>query len=361
MRIALLLPDLRGGGAERVNLELARELTALGHDVEFVLQRAVGELLQEAADFRITDLGVNRARQIPLVLSRFLAQRSPDVLLASMWPLTVIAPVARELARCRCKVLISEHSILSAQYRPRGIFHNTLMRLSMALGYRMANSCIGVSKGVAADMARLAALPTRAVHAIHNPVPVRPVPNRAAVQQIRRLWGDAPGARLLSVGSFKPAKNHALLLKAVALLSQEPQARLLLLGQGAGEAGLRALAAELGIAGRVVFAGFQPDPTPFYTAADIFVLSSDREGLPTVIVEALAAGTPVVSTDCPSGPAEILEHGKYGTLVPVGSPVALAAAVAAALVAPRDPDRLRRRAADFAPEIAARRYLDLMG
>jgi glycosyltransferase involved in cell wall biosynthesis len=134
----------------------------------------------------------------------------------------------------------------------------------------------------------------------------------------------------------------------------------MLVGTGQGEAGLRAIAGDLGIAGRVIFAGFHPDPTPFYWTADLFVLSSDYEGFGNVIVEALACGTPVVSTDCPSGPAEILEHGKYGSLVPVGDPDALAKAMEAALTAQCDAAILKQRASDFAPAIAAKRYLELL-
>ena len=135
----------------------------------------------------------------------------------------------------------------------------------------------------------------------------------------------------------------------------------MLVGTGQGEAGLRAIAGDLGIAGRVIFAGFHPDPTPFYRTADLFVLSSDYEGFGNVIVEAMACGTPVVSTDCPSGPAEILEGGRHGRLVPVNDPAALAAAIQAALSEKPDRAALQRRAADFAPDIAARRYLDLLG
>lgn len=135
----------------------------------------------------------------------------------------------------------------------------------------------------------------------------------------------------------------------------------MLLGKGEEEAALRALAVELGISDKVIFAGFHADPSAFYATADLFVLSSDYEGLPTVLIEALSFGVPVVSTDCPSGPAEILENGRWGRLVPMGDAGALARAMAEALRAPVDREALRRRAADFSPEIAAQRYLTLLG
>ncbi|WP_372923147.1 glycosyltransferase, partial [Roseovarius sp.] len=128
----------------------------------------------------------------------------------------------------------------------------------------------------------------------------------------------------------------------------------------AGRDALLSLAQELGVADRVILAGFHPDPTPFYKTADLFVLSSDYEGFGNVIVEALACGTPVVSTDCPSGPGEILDGGRYGRLVPVGDAPALAKAIETSLGDTTDRDALIRRADDFAPQIAARKYLDLV-
>lgn len=361
LHIAILLPDLGGGGAERVHLDLAREFDRQGHAVEFVLMREQGEFLCEAqAAFSVVDLGAARARQVPLALARYLHRKRPDALLAAMWPLTVLAPIGRALSGHRCKLLVSEHCMLSTQYSTWGGVHNLFMRSSMALGYRMADARVGVSAGVAHDIAQLAWIPDDQFDVIHNPVARRHEPDSQALVVAQALWSVPPSARVLTVGSFKAQKNHPLLLRSFARLAQLPSARLMFLGAGAGEDALRALADELGIADRVIFAGFHPDPTPFYRTADLFVLSSDYEGFGNVIVEALACGTPVVSTDCPSGPSEILEGGRYGTLVPVGDEQALANAIAAALSKKHDPERLRQRAMAFAPEIAAARYLELL-
>ena len=136
--------------------------------------------------------------------------------------------------------------------------------------------------------------------------------------------------------------------------------QLMILGKGKDETKLRGIAKKLGIVDRVIFAGFQDDPTPFYATADLFVLSSDYEGFGNVIVEALSFGLPVVSTNCPSGPAEILENGRFGRLVPVGNPFKLAQAIDEALDESADCEALKRRANDFIPEIAARKYLELL-
>lgn len=356
--ISILLPDLRGGGAERVNLDLSHEFARAGHDVEFVLMRAQGALLPEArAAFPVVDLGAPRARALPLALARYLRRRRPDALLAAMWPLTVIAPLAARLSGHRCTVLVSEHGMLSAQYRDWGRLHRWLLRLSTGIGYRMADHRVGVSSGLVQDIAGLSRMRPDRFHVIHNPVPPRPAPGPEAIAAADALWGVPPGARIVTVGSLKPVKNHPLLIRALSRTTRT-DARLLIVGDGAGRDAILALAQELGVADRVILAGFHPDPTPFYLTADLFVLSSDYEGFGNVIVEALACGTPVVSTDCPSGPGEILDGGRYGRLVPVGDAPALAGAMVAALDDTPDRDALIRRADDFAPQVAARKYLN---
>ncbi len=173
-------------------------------------------------------------------------------------------------------------------------------------------------------------------------------------------WEGYRGARIMTVGRLKRVKNHALLIRAFAKVSEIQPARLMIVGDGELRDELEALIAELGLGGKVVLPGFVNDPTPLYRSADLFVLSSNYEGFGNVIVEAMACGVPVVSTDCPAGPSEILENGRFGTLVPVGDVDALASAMMSALQTGHDPEVLKRRAAAFAPEVAASKYLDLL-
>lgn len=358
--ISILLPDLRGGGVERIRIVLAHEFSRVGHSVEFVLMQAHGELLEEAkASFSVVDLECPRARALPLTLARYLRRRRPDALIAAMWPLTAIAPVAAKLSGHRCKVLVSEHNTLSVQYRSWGGLHQTMLRGSMSLGYRFSNKRVAVSGGVAKDIARLSGLRLEHFDVVHNPVPPRPTSSPAAVAAVEAMWGAPAGARIVTVGSMKGQKNHPLLLQAFAKLAR-PDARLMFVGDGQGRGELLSLARELGVADRVILAGFHPDPTPFYQTADLFALSSNYEGFGNVIVEALACGIPVVSTDCPSGPGEILDGGRYGHLVPVGDVDAMTAALLAALDEPLAPANLQARAADFHPAKAAGVYLDLL-
>lgn len=361
MTISILLPDLRGGGAERVMVDLAREFVRLGHTVEFVLLQATGDFLPEAQrDFAVFDLATPRTRNVPWPLARYMRDRKPYAVIANMWPLTSAAVIGKAISRQPCRLLLVEHCTLSRQYAAWGALHNTLLSASMSATYHFADQVAAVSDGSATDTARLARIPPDRVTVLHNPIPQRPMPGPEARAMADALWACPPRRRILTVGSLKDQKNHPLLLRSFATMSC-PDARLMLLGQGTNEAALRRLASDLGIADRVIFAGFHADPSPFYATADLFVLSSDYEGLPTVLMEALSFGLPVVSTDCPSGPAEILEGGRFGCLVPVGDAPALARAMEDALAAPVDRNAMIRRASDFAPEIAARKYLDLLG
>lgn len=359
--IVILLPNFRGGGAERVNLDLAHGLAKQGHQIEFVLLCAEGVFLEEAAAaFNVVDLKVKHTRQALLPLARYLRQKRPDALIASMWPLTTCAAFASALARQGTRVLLVEHGTLSRQYRDWGLLHDLLLRSSLALGCRLADAVASVSRGAAEDLAKQAFFPPERVHVLHNPIPQRSLPATAAMADMQALWPATGGPKIITVGSFKREKNHALLLQAFALLPGEINARLMILGEGALRPDMEAQARALGIDGRLAMPGFFTDPTPFYASADLFVLSSNYEGFGNVIVEALACGKPVVSTDCPSGPREILADGQFGRLVSVGDAHALASAMVETLQATHDPDALKARAQEFSVEKAVGRYLELL-
>ena len=357
--IAILLPDLRGGGAERVHLVLAREFIDLGHTVDFVLMQKRGELLGEVpAGARIIDLGTPRLRNVPGPLIRHLKREHPDALLAAMWPLTAIAQVAATLARGRTSVIVSEH--VDFRMTPswsRGV--GWLTRQFGRLAYERCDAVVAVSAGVADSISAMTGFARDRVHVIHNPIRLPDSSGRqsSGLPETRARQGP----HILSVGTLKSQKNHALLLRAFARIPKWPNAELTIVGDGPLRLELEELSARLKVSARVNFAGFHVDPNPFYASADLFALSSDYEGFGNVIVEALAHGVPVVSTDCPSGPSEILEQGRYGRLVPVGDVDALACAIANSLSSEYDSGALQRRAADFAPHVAAQKYLSAMG
>jgi glycosyltransferase involved in cell wall biosynthesis len=357
--IAILLPNLEGGGAERVAVDLARALKILGYNVEFVLLNEIGEYLAEIKnEFYITDLGVKKIRLALMPLIRYLNHRKPDVLIANMWPLTTIAVLSRMLSLTKTILLLVDHVTLSKQYESIRKLSKLLMRLTILTTYRFADHVAAVSAGSARDTARLAGLSQGHVAVLHNPIAKRPQPTLDAIVAAEHLWNCPLRNRILTVGNLKEQKNHTLLLRAFAKISTF-DARLMIVGSG-DETILRKLVSDLGIKERVIFAGFQPDPSSFYATANLFVLSSDYEGFGNVIVEALSFGLPVVSTNCSHGPAEILDGGRWGWLVPVGDAVALKSTIEVALSMPVDTVALKRRAEDFAPDLVAKKYLKLL-
>jgi len=197
----------------------------------------------------------------------------------------------------------------------------------MHLTFPQADVVVSVSRGAADDLARFAGVSRDSITVICNPVAgaeVRP----GNVPLAPFTWWSGRQRRLLAVGNLIPIKDYATLLLAFAKLRKRVDARLLILGEGGCRYALEAQAMELGIEGSLIMSDFVKDPSPYYRHADLHILSLAGEGFGNAIVEALAAGTPVVSTDCASGPREILCDGKFGRLVPVGDAPAMAVAMA---------------------------------
>ena len=360
----MLLPNLTPGGAERVNVYLANALVEAGLEVDLVLLERVGPL-EGLLDprVRIVSLAAKGARRALGPLSRFLRSARPDAVLANMWPLTVVAWLAKLASRVQARLVFVEHTTWSISELRERRLTRWLNTVTMRLFYPRADAVVAVSDGSARDLERVAKLPTGYVQTIHNPV-VREATDAGEatptqpVQPVSWLVGDHK--RLLAVGTLKPIKDLPSLLQAFARLRERCDVQLLILGEGQERAALEAQIRALGLQNQVHMPGFVMDTVPYFAHADLFVLSSRGEGLPSVIVEALEQGTPVVSTDCPSGPREILEDGRYGTLVPVGDVEALAQAMEEALNRPHDHEALKRRAQDFSVDKAANAYLELL-
>ena len=358
-KIALILPDLRGGGAERLHIHLANDWVARGHAVDFVLMQRRGELLALAAPgINIIDLGVRRIREVVSPLRNYLRRSRPDHVLAALWPLTSAAVVAWRLSGRCGDLFLSDHNQLSIScIREMGV-PRLLLRTVMALTYPQARGVIAVSQGVKDDLCRLGGLSPAKVRVIYNPTATGVPAHREPAGVRSALWGPGFRHHILSVGTLKAQKDHATLLRAFAALPASLGAKLVILGEGGLRGRLEALVAELGLGGRVALPGFVADPYPWFRSADLFVLSSQWEGFGNVLVEALECGVPVVSTDCQSGPAEILEHGRHGRLVPTSDPRALARAMEVSLAQAPDRAALMARAQDFSVAKISQQYLD---
>lgn len=293
-------------------------------------------------------------------LTGYLRTTQPDSLFSATTWLNIEAVLARRLAGVSTRLVISERSHFSSG-KPGKVWRQRHLAAAMRRTYVQADAITAVSRGVADDIARSLGIPREAITTLHNPT-ITPDFAARAGQPIDHPWFAAGAPVLLGVGRVAYQKDFATLLRAFARVRRHRPARLVIVGEAnqKQQSRLRALAEELGVADEVELSGYRPNPLPYMARATAFVLSSRWEGFPNALLEAMACGTPVVSTDCPSGPAEILEDGAYGALVPVADDAALAAAILATLDAPPDPARLRARAAMFDYETAIARYADVL-
>lgn len=359
--VAILLPNMRSGGAERVALNLANRFSKMGINVDLVLMNACGELLPELSDgIRIVDLSAQRMRGVFLPLLRYLKARRPMALLVMMWPLTVIAISAAMFCPKSLRVVVSDHNALSRSTASTNGLRRWLLKHSIRWLYPKAAAVVVVSQGVADDMVQLTGLQTDSITKIYNPVSRGALPAPLSTNDTVGGWRHPGHKHVITVGTLKPQKDHNTLLMAFSKLRKNIPAKLLILGDGPLRSFVLSRAEQLGISDDVFLHGFVRDPYPFYLASDLFVLSSAYEGFGNVLVEALECGLSVVSTDCIAGPREILADGKFGQLVPVNDPESLASAMEAALSEPVDKEALKSRARHFSIERSADQYLKLL-
>lgn len=316
-KISFFLPDLRGGGAERVLVTLANQFASKAN-VDLVLCRARGPLLEECSqDVHIVDLNVQDEYRSLIPLGRYLRQSCPDVLLSTLDLSSMVAVLVKKLTGSQSKIIIRLANTVSIQERSwiKKKAEQNLMRLL----YSRANGLIAVSRGVAKDFIEYTGISEEHIHVIYNPVITQRLSELSDLPVLHPWFTEHDLPVILAVGRLSQQKNYPLLIQAFAALQKEIPSRLLILGEGSMREEIAGLTKSLGLANRVEMPGFDPNPFAYMKKADCFVLSSDYEGLPNALIQAMACGCPVVSTDCPSGPREILADGLYGHLVPVGN------------------------------------------
>lgn len=358
LSLAIYIPDMGGGGMERMRLNLLPFFLDQGLDVTLVLNRARGVLLKHVpAPVDVVSLDRRTSLGLPRLV-HFLRRRRPDIVLSSLGHNNVAALWARALVRVPSRVIVCQHNALSAEVASHGSWQFRALPGLYRMFLPAADGIIAVSAGVADDMVRLTGIDRARVTVIHNPAMPDRFQEKAALP-VAHPFFDSGLPTLVAVGRLVPQKDYPTLLRAFHLLARDRRVRLLVLGEGPQRGELEALRAELGLDGQVDLIGYQENPLPYMSRASALVLASRFEGFGNILVEALACGTPVVSTDCPYGPSEILDGGRFGRLCPVGNPPALAAAMAAMLDRPPPPDQLRRRSRQFSVEVIGGRYLSL--
>lgn len=360
-RIALFMPTLTPGGAERVMVNLARGFVAQGHPVDFVLAKAEGVYIEDLPpSVRVVDLDsparLQTLRSLPRLVT-YLRRERPHALLAALNHANIVALAARQLAGVPTRVVVSIHNTISSEQRRAANGRDRLLPWLAARSYPAAQGIVAVSGGVADDFCRATGTPRAQLRVVYNPV-ITPELSALAAEEVEHPWfGAGQVPVILGVGRLEYQKDFSTLIRAFGQLRRERPARLVILGEGSERPLLEALIHELGLQGQVWLAGHQRNPYAYMAKAAVFALSSRYEGLPTVMIEALALGLPVVSTDCPHGPAEIVAHAQSGALVPVGDPGALARGLLETLSRPVPPAGGLH---EFGMTYPPRRYLELL-
>jgi len=366
-RLVFHIPTLTGGGAERVFVLMANALAARGHHVTLFTWNAAGPNAALRSDaVHLVDLsipvsgdgfGKPRTLQGLWRSARFYRRQRPDAVFSGPEFANLVTAAALVLAGSQARFFPSFHAAASI---PSNDFGSKLAARLAGLVAARATRLIAVSAGIGRDLAARG-VPQEKIAVIHNPLPpgigagaLRSYPWQAELEALGQ------GPVIATAGRLTPVKDHKTLLAAFARLRAVRPARLVVFGDGPLRAELVAEAGRLGIAGSTLFPGYVNDPAACYGVADLFVLSSVSEGFGNVLIEAMAAGVPVVSTDAAHGPREILQDGALGRLVPVGDAAALADAMGQTLDAPLPAETLRARAADFDIETIADAYEALL-
>jgi glycosyltransferase involved in cell wall biosynthesis len=358
-KIAFFIPSLNGGGAERVILNLVNELVNQDVDVHLVLVKADGPYMHQL-DKRVRVVNLNKKRVLFALpaLVRYLKYEKPYSLLSAMDHANIIALAARMFANVKTRVHISVHTNLTQSLlEKRDVASRVLVYLIRKL-YKRADSIVAVSKGGADDISNVARVPKNRVCVIYNPVLTTKL-YELLDEPFNHEWFDEKSVKtILSVGRLSKEKNFSMLIKAFSIVASKLSCRLIILGEGEERERLESMVQELKLADKVLLPGFVENPFVYMKHCSVFVLSSILEGFGNVLVEAMAASVPIISTDCPTGPKEILSD--KGVLVPIGDYDAMAREIEKVLTTDNTLNYPVDRLACFDMKVIIKQYMSLL-
>ncbi len=361
LRIGVFVSFSGTGGVERMVLNLCEGLVALGCRVDLLQVKAHSKHLEQLpALVHVRKLNADHTLTSLPALVRYLKTERPDALLAAKDRANQVAVLAKKVAGVPTRLVVRMGTTVSAALAGKNRWRKLFWYLPMRLIYRNADAVVAVSQGVAQDMARITGRKASDIHIIRNPV-ITPRIFRLAREPVLHPWlveGDVPV--IVGIGRLTRQKDFPTLIRAFAAVRSKLPCRLIILGEGKDRDDLEHLAMRLSQSEQIAMPGFVENPYAYLKGAALFVLSSAWEGSPNALTEALALGVPVVATNCPSGPREILKDGAIGRLVPVGDPDALAEAMLATLSAPPDENLLKSAVREYTVEFSSLRYLELL-
>ncbi len=359
MRLPILVSFSGDGGVERMMLNLTDVWSRWGIPIDLLVIKTRSRHLHTLpATVAVKPLGEHAVTAWPNMV-RYLIENRPPVMLVAKDRAGRMALLARSLAGVPTRIVIRIGTHLSAALADQPWITRQWRLHPMRWFYRQADQVIAVSRGVADDFQSVTGIGSERVMVIPNPV-ITPRLFDLAAAFPQHPWLKDTLPIILGVGRLTPQKDFATLIRAFAQVRLQKSCRLMVLGEGRLRSELQALVVQLGISNAVDFVGFVDNPYSYMKYAAVFVLASRWEGSPNVLTEAMALGTSVVATDCPSGPREILHAGTIAPLVPVGDVAALAHAILTLLTQPIAPATLQAAVREYQAELSARRYLQAL-
>jgi len=360
--VALFYKNMNLGGVQHMMVRLANGLAERGYNVEMVVGEMHNSFRNELSDkVKVVDLGTTAILGMTFALLKYLRTNSPKALYTAVPNCNAVAAVAALLSGSNTKLTISERSDTFEEFRNTKASLYKLSIFLIPLTYRLAHKIVAVSAGTARSLSQFSKIPLSKIEVVYNPAFSEEIIEQS-LEEVDHPWIRGPFKLVVAAGRLVPQKNFSLLLRAAALVvEKDPNVKFILLGEGPERALLEQLRAELRLEDHVDLPGADRNPFRWFAKADLFVLSSDWEGFGNVLVQALACGCQVVSTDCPSGPREILSDGLFGDLVEVKNSRALADSILRRLASPLDRVSQQNRARDFTLKAAVDEYERVFG
>lgn len=361
MKVTLVMPGLDIGGVERVMLQLAEGLTQNGINVDLVVINTAGKMRNDVPkEVQLVDLNAPRVLLSIPQLIKYLLNIRPDVIISAKDYQNIIVLIAVKLSGIVTKVIVTTHVDVSVDWKQDSGFKQKFIKHLVTLCYPWADHIVAVSSGAADGLASMTGLSRSKIKTIYNPIITQKLFELADEAVEDKIFMQENPPIILGVGRLTKQKDFETLIRAFFLILQVRNARLVIIGDGGERPRLENIIRELGLEDNTYMPGFVDNLYAYMKRPAVFVLSSAWEGFPTVLVEAMALGTPVVSTNCPSGPSEILEDGRWGPVVPVGNQDALAKAILYVLEHPLPKDALMKRAKEFSSKRSVENYMQLI-
>lgn len=359
-KISLFAPNLSGGGAERIISILAENFYKQGFTVDLLLGKAEGPYLKNIPPpVKVIDFDCSRLLFALPKLAAYLRKQKPDVLFTSQMHSSTIALWAIKISGVDTKVILRQPTMLWPAYEKKSLGSSFRKKVLLWTAKKWAYKVVATSQVMAEEFISKSKISPEKVVVIYNPLPV-PEIRQKSDKPLTHSWlqvGQPP--LILAVGRLAHVKDFNTLIEAFALVRNEVDARLVILGEGPLRAELEQLISRLGLGEYVQMPGFADNPYQYMKRSKVFVMSSLWEGFPNSMIEAMACGTHIISTNCDGGAAEILEDGKWGQLVPVQNPKYMAKSIVYVLKSDGKPDARERVECFFVDEII-KNYVSLL-